>query len=83
MEVLSPAFTRLKKDGSNRTILNLSGLNEGVTYQHFRMDTLTSALSLITKDCFKASIDLKDAYYSVPIHPERKKLVRCKWREQR
>lgn len=82
-DVLSPAFTRLKKDGSNRMILNLSGLNEDVAYQHFKMDTLTSALSLITKSCFMASIDLKDAYCSVPIHPEYKKLLRFKWGEHR
>lgn len=31
------------------------------------MDTLQSVISLMTPNCFMASIDLKDAYYSVPI----------------
>ena len=29
------------------------------------MDSISTILNLITKDCFIASIDLKDAYYSV------------------
>ena len=31
------------------------------------MDTLSTVTKLIEKDCFMASIDLKDAYYSVRI----------------
>ena len=37
---LSPVFTRPKKDGTNRMILNLKGLNSEITYHHFKMDTL-------------------------------------------
>ena len=82
-EVLSPVFTRKKKDGTFRVILNLKRLNEEITYRHFKMDTLNTALSLISKDCFMASVDLKDAYYSVAIHPEHRKFLRFKWKEQR
>ena len=31
------------------------------------MDTLKTVLNLIEKYCFLASLDLKDAYYSVPV----------------
>lgn len=31
------------------------------------MDTLKYALSLVTPNCFLASCDLKDAYFSIPI----------------
>ena len=80
-EVLSSVFTRRKKDDSFRMILNLKRLNNEVTYHHFKMDTLAQALQLITKDCFMASIDLKDAYYSVPVDPEHKKYLRFEWNE--
>lgn len=40
------------------------------------MNTLQTTLRLITQDCFMASIDLKNAYYSVPIHSEHRKLFR-------
>lgn len=79
-QVISPVFTRKKKDGSHRMILNLKRLNEEVSYLHFKMDTLSTALKLITKNCFMASVDLKDAYYSVPIHPDHKKFVRFEWK---
>ena len=79
-EVLSPIFTRQKKDGSHRMILNLKSLHEDVTYHHFKMDTLATALALVSKNCFMASLDLKDAYYSVPIHLEHRKLLRFEWK---
>ena len=31
------------------------------------METLKAALNLVTPNCYFASIDLKDAYYSVPV----------------
>ena len=48
-------------------ILNLKGLNRHIEYHHFKMDTLWSAVRLMTPQCYMASLDLKDAYYSVPI----------------
>ena len=46
------------------------------------MDTLQSALNLISQNCFLASIDLKDAYNSVPIFQEHRKYLRLIWRNQ-
>jgi len=66
--VVSNIFTRLKGDGTYRLILNLSNLNEHIDKKHFKMETLKSALSLVKQDCYFSKIDLKDAYYSVPIH---------------
>ena len=53
-------------------ILNLKNLNQDIEYNHFKMDTLLVALTLITPGCYMASIDLKDAYYSVPIDEQHK-----------
>ena len=69
-EYISPIFTRPKKDGSHRMILNLNFLNKNITHHHFRMDTVLSAVRLMKPGCFMASIDLKDAYYSVSIHSD-------------
>ena len=46
------------------------------------METLNTALKLIGEGCFMASIDLKDACYSVPIHEEHKKLLLFEWKGQ-
>lgn len=48
-------------------------------YQHFKMESLQTALDLCTLRCYLGSLDLSDAYYSVPIHPEDRKFLRFRW----
>ena len=79
-EYISPIFTRQKSDGSCRLILNLK--NEDMRYIHFKMEALQSVLSLITPGCYLASLDLKDPYYSVPIHPDYTKFLNFIWNNQ-
>jgi ribosomal protein S7 len=66
-EFISTIFIRAKKDGSHRLILNLKYLNTNVEYHNFKIKTLQSAVALMRPGCHMASIDLRDAYYSVPI----------------
>lgn len=78
-EFVSQIFYRPKKSGGTRIILNLKPLNRNVQYEHFKMEHLNSALNLMTKDCYMASIDLADAYYSVNIHNSYRKYLRFIW----
>ena len=78
-EIISDIFLRGKKDGSRKMILNLKKLNLYATKAHFKMDTLHTITKLIEKDCFMASIDLKDAYYSFPITRKDRKYLRFLW----
>ena len=55
--MISNIFARDKPDGSVRIILDQSKFNEHVTYRHFKMDLLQTAVNLISKDCYMASID--------------------------
>ena len=48
-------------------ILDLKKLDESVVYQHFKMDTLWTVVRMMKPNCYIASIDIKDAYYSVPV----------------
>ena len=82
IEFVSPIFTVPKKDGKLRLILNLKKLNTSVKYAHFKMDSIHTILKLITKDCWMASIDLKDAYYSVRIHPEHQRFLKFTYKGQ-
>ena len=84
-EYISPIFVRQKPDGSCRLILNLKNLNEVMPCIDFKMETMIlnqSVLSLITPGCYLALLDLKDAYYSVPIHPDHTKVLRFIWKNQ-
>ena len=68
-EFVSPIFITSKSDGGHRLILNLKRLNEFIRYEHFKMDSIREVLLLVTPNCYMAKLDLKDAYYSVRVHP--------------
>ena len=46
------------------------------------MDTLQSMLNVVTRGCYRATVDLKDAYYSVPVTQEHRKYFRFIWRSK-
>lgn len=75
-EYISPIFIVPKKNGEYRMILNLKELNENIVYHHFKMETFESALKLVKKNCYFASVDLRHAYYSVPLSEEIQKKFR-------
>lgn len=75
-EFVSPIFLRPKKNGAFRMILNLKDRNPFIEYQHFKMDSLDTCLRLMTPGVFMASLDLSDAYYSVPVHKDSRKYLK-------
>ncbi|CAB4004433.1 Hypothetical predicted protein, partial [Paramuricea clavata] len=81
-QFISSIFLRPKPDGSHRLILNLKKFNETVVYHHFKMDSIYDITKLVTKDCFMASLDLKDAYYSIPIKASDRKYLRFIWKKE-
>ena len=78
-QILSNVFLRPKKDGSHRLILNLKRFNESVCHYHFKMDSLSTITRLVTQNCYMASVDMKDAYYSIPIRSSDRKFLRFIW----
>ena len=54
-------------------ILNLKKLNKYIDSKHFKMEYLQNVLHMVKSGFLMASVDLKDAYYSVPIHEEYQK----------
>ena len=82
-QFLSNIFLRPKKDsGKFRMILNLKELNKYIDHHHFKMDTFETALKLICKGAFMASLDLADAHYTLKIHEQDRKYLRFKFEEQ-
>ena len=45
---------------------------------HFKLDSLKSAIFLLKKkrDCYFASLDIRDAYYSIPVDESCRKFFR-------
>jgi hypothetical protein len=82
VQYLSPIFTVPKKDGEYRMVLNLKDSNLDIQYYHFKMEmeTFETALKLIKLNSYMASIDIRHAYYSVPIAVEHKQFLCFKWK---
>ena len=78
-QYFSNLFTTTKKDGSFRTILNLKSLNKECDKIHFKMESLKQALHMVRQGSYLASIDIKDAFYSVPIRDDHKKYLKFVW----
>ena len=79
-EFISPVFLREKKNGSFGIILNLKEFNRFIVYHHFKMDNIESCILLMKPMCFVASIDLSDAYFSVPVDISHQKYLKSLWR---
>lgn len=75
-QYLSKIFLAPKPNGDSRFILNLKSLNNYVTKSHFKMEDHRTASKLITKHCFLATIDLKEAYLLVPVNINYRKYLR-------
>ena len=59
-----------------RPVIDLSHLNEFVQLTPFKMETVASVLLSIREGDFLASLDLKDAYFQIPIHRSSRKLLK-------
>ena len=82
-EFYSNIFTRPKKDGTVRVILNLKRFNDCMEKIHFKMETLKAAITNIQQGDYFGSIDLKDAYFSVPIADCDRKYLRFVWNDKK
>ena len=78
-QVISNVFLRPKASGGFRVILDLTDFNKNVEYEHFKMTTLQTALSMLRPNCWMGSVDLRDAYYSVPMAQGFRKFLRFVW----
>jgi len=56
-----------KKDGGQRPVINLKMLNYHVKSEHFKMEILHTVKSLPKKEDCMTKVDLKDAFFMVPM----------------
>lgn len=65
---ISAVFTRKKKSGVLRFILNLKHLNSFVAYKYFKMESILDVFKIVNKDVWMTSADLQDAFFTIPIN---------------
>ncbi len=78
---LSPGFySRIflvrKKDGDWRPVFDLKSLNQFVRKEKFKMTTPRVVTNALHHGDWVVSVDLKDAYFHIPIHKKSRHLLR-------
>lgn len=76
------AFFCIPKKGKGlfRPIVNMRPVNNCInTYEHTKMESLNSVRFLVRKGDFMVKVDLKDAYFVVPVKNSHCKYLRFSW----
>ncbi len=76
---VSQLFLHQKKDGGWCPVFNLWCLNSFVRYEHFKMEGLFLLKGLLTKGAYLAKLDLKDAYFSIPLATLHHRFLSFQW----
>ena len=72
----SRLFLVEKATGGWRPVIDLSTLNTFIRQTPFKMETVASVLNAVQENDLLTSLDLKDAYFQVPVHPSSRKFLR-------
>ena len=79
---ISNVFLVPKKDGGQRPVINLKKLNEFVHTEHFKMEGIHLLKDLLKKGHWMAKVDLKDAYFMVPIHKQDRDFLKFQFKDR-
>ena len=58
-----------------RPLINLKALNQWIDTPHFKMEGLPTLRDLLSQEDWLVKVDLKDAYLTVPIHPDHQRYL--------
>ena len=79
---VSNLFLVEKKGGGQRPVINLRQLNHYIEYKHFKMEGIHVLKDLIQKGDYLVKLDMKDAYFTIPIHKDHQKFLQFQWENQ-
>ena len=78
---VSSIFLVPKKGVATGPVVNLCPLNRFIPYEHIKMEGIHMLKDLLRKGDFMVKIDLKDAYFTVPVWQNHQKFLRFLWKE--
>ena len=82
-QFVSRLFTVPKRDcPEERPVIDLRDLNQFLVYEHFQMEGIHLVPELLQQGDWLAKLDLKDAYFTVPVCADHRKYLRFRWRAQ-
>uniref|UniRef100_A0A1X7TWQ1 Reverse transcriptase domain-containing protein n=1 Tax=Amphimedon queenslandica TaxID=400682 RepID=A0A1X7TWQ1_AMPQE len=74
--VLLQSLSSPKKDRSKRPVINLKDLNAYVPPYHLMMQGLHTLRDILMEGDWMMKVDLKDAYFTIPIHQSDRQFLR-------
>lgn len=81
-QFLSSYFLVPKSNGETRFVLNLKPLNKFIDKSHFKMEDVRTVTRIISQGAYMATLDLRDAYFLIPIDKEYKRFLRFIWEKR-
>ena len=76
---VSPMFIEPKKGGKWKLVLNLQSLNQYMSRAHFKLEDIRSLKDILRQGKFKAKLDLKKAYFLVPMAYQSRSFLQFHW----
>ena len=78
---VSQLFLVPKRDGGFCPVVNLKALNKYIQKEHFKMEGFhMHGRDLVRQGDWLAKINLKDAYFLIPVHPCHQKFLQFSWK---
>ena len=73
---ISTLFLVPKRNGKMRPVINLKWLNHWVETPHFKIEGISTLRDLLHQGDWMVKVDLKYAYFTIPIHQDHQKYLR-------
>ena len=80
-QFISNLFLVPKRDGRSRPVINLEDPNTFLQYNHFKMEGIYLLRDLLQPHDWLGKIDLKDAYFVIPIWRNHRKYLQFLWKD--
>ena len=82
-----PSFTRvfqqcLSRPKELRPVINLKPFSRFIRCPHFQMTSLKDVFHLVQHNGWAVCLDLKDAYFHIPVHPRHRRFLQFIWQGQ-
>ena len=77
--VVSPMFVVPKKDGKRRPVWDGRWINKHLARIHFKMENLLTVKETIRRGDWMVVINLKDAYFHIPLSGQAQKFLQFHW----